>query len=209
MLFRILGVSGSNPPVSFITGDILLVPTLAVLAGVAVYGGWRKVPGVKTFLLLCLVLYASMVIEITLFPMPVSLAEVVAARGDAQRYVAPDLNLQPFKSITTHMRAARETGATTFARNWLGNLLLLMPLGFIAPLVARRIRTLRDALVLCVAVSATIELAQYVGSFLVFRLRWKSVDVDDVIVNVAGGLVGFLLWRLVANSRWAHSGLED
>jgi VanZ family protein len=32
-------------------------------------------------------------------------------------------------------------------------------------------------------------------------LPWRSADVDDVIVNTAGALVGYALWRLAVAVR--------
>jgi glycopeptide antibiotics resistance protein len=76
-----------------------------------------------------------------------------------------------------------------------------------APLIWSRFRNLWQATLLFVAVSLSIELAQYIGSFYIFGIRWKSADVDDLIVNVAGALLGFLLtkllirvWRALGNS---------
>lgn len=175
------------------TGDLLIYPTIAVILAVGAYCLWKRVNGSRTFLILCFVLYASMVAEVTLFPIPVSLAEIAQLRGDPAAYVAPDLNLVPFASIVATARGPEALGAGVFVRNWLGNLLLLLPLGVLAPLIWERYRDVWRATLLFVAVSLSIEFAQYVGAFLIFRIRWKSADVDDLIVNVAGALIGFLL----------------
>jgi glycopeptide antibiotics resistance protein len=148
-----------------------------------------------------------MVVEVTLFPIPVSFAEIARFRSDASLYVSPDLNLVPLRSIIASAHGPEAIGASVLARNWLGNLLLLLPLGVMAPLIWSRFRNLWQATLLFVAVSLSIELAQYIGSFYIFGIRWKSADVDDLIVNVAGALLGFLLtkllirvWRALGNS---------
>lgn len=197
MLYRYLGILGSNPPVSFVTGDLLYYPTIAALLVASGLCLWKRVPGRRTFVILCFVLYVSMILEVTLFPVPISLAEIARVRSDPSLYVSPDLNLIPFHSIAASVAGAESQGLAVFIRNWLGNLLLLMPLGFMAPIIWKRFRRASRTVLLCLATSLSIEFVQYVGSFLVFTIRWKSVDVDDVIVNVVGGLLGFLLFTLL------------
>lgn len=193
MLYRYLGVLGSNPPVSFVAGDLLFYPTIAALLVTSGFCLWRRIPGRRTFVILCFVLWVSMVLEVTVFPVPVSLAEIARVHSDSSLYISPDLNLVPFHSIAASFAGVESHGWAGFVRNWLGNLLLLMPLGFMAPIIWKRFRRASPMVLLCVATSLSIELVQYVGSFLVFGIRWKSVDVDDVIVNVLGGMLGFLL----------------
>jgi len=197
MLYRYLGLLGSNPPVSFMTGDLLIYPTLVALVVVAAYCVWKRIPGGRTFLAMCFVVYASMVLEVTLFPIPTSFAEIARFRIDPSLYVAPDLNLAPFRSIMASVRGIGMLGTSVFVRNWLGNLLLLLPLGVMAPLLWSRFRRAPQAIGLFIAVSLSIELAQFIGSFLVFRIRWKSADIDDLIVNVVGALLGFLVAKML------------
>lgn len=201
MLYRYLGVVGSNPPVSFMTGEALLYPTLAALAVTCGVCLWKRVPGGRTFLALCFVVYVSMLVEVTLFPVPVDPGEIARLRTDPVLRLSPDLNLVPFRSITSSLAGVGAQGFGVFLRNWLGNLLLFMPLGLMAPLFWPRLRRVSATGLLCLAASLSIEAAQFVGSFLVFGIRWKSVDIDDVIMNVMGGMLGFLLSRLLVHDR--------
>lgn len=187
---------GSNPPVSFVTGDLLIYPTIAVLLAAGIYCILKRVSGWRTFLILCFIMYASMLLEVTLFPIPVSFAEIAALRSDASLYIAPDMNLVPFHSIIASARGMQASGSSVFVRNWLGNVLLLLPLGVMAPLIWSRFRDVLQATLLFVATSLSIELLQYIGSFHIFGIRWKSVDLDDIIANVAGALLGFLLVKM-------------
>lgn len=209
MLYRFLGILGSNPPVSFITGDLLFYPTIVVLLIASGLCLRRRIPGWRTFVVLSFVLYVSMVVEITLFPVPISLAEIAQVRSDASLYVSPDLNLVPLHSIASSLAGAESQGLRVFFRNWLGNLLLLMPLGFMAPLIWTRFRSASQAALLCLAASLCIEMLQYMGSFLVFNIRWKSVDVDDVIVNVAGGMLGFVLSKALIGATQRKRSFES
>lgn len=181
------------------TGDLLLYPTIAALLLTGGVCLWQRVPGRRTFVLLSFVLYASMVLEATMFPVPTSLAEIARLRSDPSLYVPPELNVVPMRSIVAMLPNAESRGPGVFLRNWLGNLLLLMPLGLLAPMIWNRFRHVSWVVLLCASVSFSIEALQYIGSFVVFNVRWKSVDVDDLIVNMLGGMLGFLLWRFSAH----------
>ena len=73
--------------------------------------------------------------------------------------------------------------------NLAGNVLIFAPLGFLAPLLWRKLRHWWAALGLSVILSCLIEFLQlFLG---------RSVDVDDVILNALGGLVGYILFCLL------------
>ena len=57
------------------------------------------------------------------------------------------------------------------------------------------LRRLPAATLVLAACSAAIELAQLVAGLAVAGYLYRVVDVDDVILNVAGGLIGFGLWK--------------
>lgn len=90
-------------------------------------------------------------------------------------------NLLPFHTIATYLA---NLGSWFWIRNALGNLGLLLPIGMLGPIALPALdRWWRIALV-ALAISALIELAQ-------FWIPDRSADIDDVIVNVAGALLGF------------------
>lgn len=78
-------------------------------------------------------------------------------------------------------------------RNARGNLVLFIPLGILLPLVWRRLRY-RDAILIALALSCGIELVQY------FSIAWgsyRTADVNDVVLNVAGACIGLALVSLL------------
>ena len=73
--------------------------------------------------------------------------------------------------------------------NLAGNVLIFAPLGFLAPLLWRKLRHWWAALGLSMGVSCLIEFLQlFLG---------RSVDVVDLILNTLGGLLGYLLFCLL------------
>lgn len=92
-------------------------------------------------------------------------------------------NFIPFKEIFRY-----EIGSSLFIRNIIGNILLFLPYGYFAAdyLKPKKIYT---CLFLTMLVSVTIELVQLnIG---------RTFDIDDVILNSCGGVLGYYLYRLV------------
>ena len=74
--------------------------------------------------------------------------------------------------------------------NLAGNVLLFSPLGFAIPLLEKRLNRILLAVLLGLAFSLVIELAQ---TFLIARV----FDVDDLILNAMGTLIGFMVYALL------------
>lgn len=79
------------------------------------------------------------------------------------------------------------------------NLLLFVPLGFLARAVFKRNLLVSAAVAL--GVSLFIELSQFTGLWGIFPCAYRIFDVDDLMVNTAGGLVGALLAHLWVSMR--------
>jgi len=75
-----------------------------------------------------------------------------------------------------------------------GNLLLLVPLATLVPLLFEKYRSIKDTVLLCFSVSIIIEFLQYVSMYFG---NARSVDIDDVILNTLGALIGFTVFRLL------------
>ena len=72
---------------------------------------------------------------------------------------------------------------------YLLNLIMMVPLGFLVPLLFRKIDRWLKILGLGAGMSLVLELSQL--------LSWRAVDVDDLILNSLGTLLGYGLFRLV------------
>ena len=99
---------------------------------------------------------------------------------------SPASNAVPLRSIIDDWR----TGGREWIVNFLGNIVAFVPIGTI-PLVARPQRArVRHAALFSLAFSAMIEAVQYTS-------RRRVADVDDLILNTAGGVLGHcILWLL-------------
>ena len=75
----------------------------------------------------------------------------------------------------------------------LDNVVMFVPLGFFLPLLSTRCRRFTMTAAVGLSVSAGIELVQL--AMLLTLISRRSFDVDDVILNVTGACLGYLLWR--------------
>ena len=74
------------------------------------------------------------------------------------------------------------------------NIALFVPLGLLLPLVVR-IESARRALLCGFLISLGIEMAQFLGDLTVSPGR--VADIDDLIGNTAGTLIGYAAYRLL------------
>lgn len=89
-------------------------------------------------------------------------------------------NLVPFRELFRY-----PVGSENFNRQVIGNILLFMPFGFFATYYTK-IKKISSISFMSILVSLTIEVVQkYIG---------RSFDVDDIILNVVGGILGFLVY---------------
>jgi glycopeptide antibiotics resistance protein len=174
------------------------VGILAGLVGACLVGllGWRSHrPWLVLIAQVVAVAHVGVVIELGLFPLPVQ-AEVIswgtpdfAAYGWAHAF-----NLVPFATIGPQLQGI---GQSFLSRQLAGNVGLLVPMAWYAPVLWPRLRRARWFVAVAVGVAATIELAQ-LGVSLVLGVPYRSIDIDDVILNAGGAIAAFLMLRLVA-----------
>lgn len=69
------------------------------------------------------------------------------------------------------------------------NVLLFVPLGFFLPVLCKRYRSFPRALLFGLCVTAGIELLQL--------FTFRTTDVDDLLTNVAGTVIGYFLAKAV------------
>lgn len=93
-------------------------------------------------------------------------------------------NLQPFREIRRYLTYWRILGLRTTLLNLVGNVVGFMPFGALLPILARSARKAWKVGLLSLEVSALIEISQLL-------LQVGCFDVDDMILNTLGGLLGY------------------
>ena len=99
-------------------------------------------------------------------------------------------NLRPFQEILRCLRYWDILGAEYVILNLAGNVIGFMPFGMLLPVFARSVRRGWKVGILSFEISAVVEISQ-----LIFRVG--SFDVDDMILNTLGGLLGYFLFYTV------------
>lgn len=93
------------------------------------------------------------------------------------------ISLIPFATIKSYIKYS---GIFHALLNILGNVVLFIPIGFIFPLILIRYRDLKKIAVLSISISLFIEFIQFfVG---------RSCDIDDLILNFVGGIIGYTIF---------------
>lgn len=89
-------------------------------------------------------------------------------------------NFIPFKEMFRY-----PLGSTKFIKNVVGNIMLFIPFGFFSSYYLKN-KKMSLTFILTLITSLTIEIVQYyIG---------RVFDIDDIILNVIGGVLGFLLF---------------
>ncbi len=114
--------------------------------------------------------------------------ELLAYRGD----FTISVNLVPFRTIIKQVNLG--LGDSRPARQIGGNIVLFIPLGFAAPILFEIFQKFRHFLTLALILPVFIEFTQLLGKLLAIMPR--SVDIDDVILNALGLIIGFSFFTL-------------
>ena len=107
-------------------------------------------------------------------------------------YVKYSVNLIPFKTVWRYVELYMTKGSWILpiaVRNIAGNIALFFPMGILLPFLFPKMRSFRRILLIAICTTLCVELAQ-------LFLRYGICDVDDVILNVAGWLLGFAVLKI-------------
>ena len=134
----------------------------------------------------CSVLYLAGLACFTLYPLPTGDAGPGITYG-----IPPQLN--PLNFIFDIVKDGWKAVFQTFF-----NVVLFLPLGFIAGRFLQM--KLPAATILALVVSCLIETAQLTGLFGIYPYAYRTFEVDDIIFNTLGGMLGWFCAKLFARA---------
>ena len=103
--------------------------------------------------------------------------------------VQQNLNLEPFHTIKLFWNVLdREEYRALAIVNLVGNVAMFVPLGFFLPTLWKSLRKWWKTWAATLLIMLAVELIQ------LFTLR-GTFDVDDLILNLAGAAIGYVLYR--------------
>lgn len=174
--------------IGFVVGIVLFVPFVALS-----YRRRGRLTLGRFLLWAAALVYFWAIWTYTLLPLP-----------DSESYVCAGVNFDVWAAVD-ELRAAHSF--TDFAVLQLAlNVLLFLPLGFFLRVIGRR--GILVAFVTGLLVSLTIESTQLTGVWGMYPCAYRVFDVDDLLTNTVGAVLGSLL-ALVVPRRWRGSRLGD
>jgi len=107
-------------------------------------------------------------------------------------------NFVLLKEIKRFWIYREQLGIRAVGVNLVGNVLAFVPFGFILPIIGKRLRSMWKVTVLGFLLSLSVELLQ-----LIFKVG--CCDVDDLLLNTLGALLGYILFAICnAFRRWKY-----
>ena len=101
-------------------------------------------------------------------------------------------NLTLFQEIGRYYGVGVRSGSwNLFLWNVVGNILVFVPFGMFLPRLFRRCKNILFVTLLSLELSLIVEVIQLVS-------RVGSFDVDDLLLNTIGGMLGYLIYKMVS-----------
>ena len=171
-----------------IDATLLHIIAIPVYIVILITGIKKKISIHKQIVIFLFFIYFIGVLSVTLFPLPVQ-KELIIYRRELS-YVTN--NFIPF---TTIKEIIDQGNIKSVIRTLIANIILFIPLGSILPLLWQRAFKLSMVFLWGFAGSISVEFLQYLISLLI-GYTYRSTDIDDVILNIVGAVIGFSMLKL-------------
>lgn len=167
---------------------LILLPYLLVQ-----YRKYGSISMVRSFLFYSFILYASIAFFMVCLPLP-SRAAVAAGAGVQPNWL-PFALFRNFSAGSGIVWGDRSTYLhallSGFTLQYVFNVLLLLPLGIYLRYYFRCSFAKTLAITLCTTLF--FELSQFTGLFGLYAKPYRCADVDDLICNTLGGVLGYCM----------------
>jgi glycopeptide antibiotics resistance protein len=178
---------------------VLGIPIYLTVVGIIIFLKRRRGKRIDIFMELAkfsFAVFIMVLIGVTLFPIEIYFGE------QARTNYGIVINYIPFISIVEDVSRIGDGFFSVgfqiklLVRNVGGNFILLMPIGFLVPILWQKAKSIKYILIVGLAVSLSIELLQLLELYLNIGFA-RVVDVDDLILNVLGAVFGYAIYNLV------------
>jgi glycopeptide antibiotics resistance protein len=102
-----------------------------------------------------------------------------------------NINLVPFRTIATYIRQyfSGSINKSIIIENLMGNLFVFAPMGLLLPCLFKSLRKFNKFIIAMIIILVAVESAQLLTNT-------GSMDIDDIILNLAGAIIFFAVWKL-------------
>ncbi|MCA1054195.1 VanZ family protein [Rossellomorea aquimaris] len=156
--------------------------------------GKRKFNPFSHLINITFLLYIPWLMSLTIFPIPIDsrlIQSFIETNTEARN------SFIPLQTISMSISGAIEQGYFSgFIKGILGNIIMMIPLGFYLPFIKPKLNSFRNILIVGIIAATSIEITQKVIS-LVIGASYRSFDVDDIILNTIGVLLGSIALRFI------------
>lgn len=141
------------------------------------------------------ILYLLFLIQMIVFKYPIEqMRQIVDTwQKDVVLEGLHTANFIPFKTIKMYIRYYDMPGIRSFS-NLFGNIFIFVPMGILLPFVHRTSKNVWVMLLNALLLIVGIEVFQLFSNFGAF-------DVDDIILNVLGVLIGRWIYHLIRQAQ--------
>ena len=105
------------------------------------------------------------------------------------QYFQAFTNFIPFKTIAEYIQRYSDGYWRLSTINLLGNLALFVPMGMALPCMSKKLNRFWKIVLCVLGMVVMVEVTQGI-------LRVGSIDIDDVIFNVCGAMIGYGIMKL-------------
>ena len=169
--------------ISLLFGEVLFTLVWLICRGI-IWGVQKRICWKTEALLLLMYINLAVIIRFVFYPFFAVDGQVQPLIIQAREIFPPRINLIPFLYITDY-EVKREA-----LINIIGNVSLFIPTGIILPILYKRLNSFWKVLLAGVGISLCIEVLQLL-------LPNSVTDIDDLILNTAGVVIGYALFSLV------------
>lgn len=142
------------------------------------------------YFILYLLLLATFTLLDPMFGRNIQIGFIFSDPVILKKYLINSCNIIPFATILEYIRAllTQSMNYSTIATNLLGNLVALTPMALFLPMFIKKCEKLKYFVLFTSVAVIVIELLQ-----LVFAIGY--CDIDDLILNVSGACVAFIILK--------------
>ena len=113
--------------------------------------------------------------------------------GTYWQHIRSNINLRPLETMRRFWWVLRNSTDSVALRhavvNLAGNVVMFVPLGFLAPCIWVKLRKFGWHFLYMVLIIVSVEVLQLITLL-------GSCDVDDLILNLVGTTIGFVIWKI-------------
>lgn len=146
----------------------------------------------KTIIWAIFLIYMVVLMKVILFKYPMDMIMNILKSSETLPLSVriQNSNFIPFRTIYNFIFQSQNYRISI--KNVLGNIIAFTPLGFLLPIVFNKINNIKIIILSSFFVSIIFELIQLLTGM-------GDFDVDDIILNVLGAIVGYMVYRVLKN----------